>query len=95
MINKDGAKIMAILAIAKLFGKEYVRSHINKACETYPDGNDIEYIYFLGFEYDGDLWSVFAKVLVNRETNEVRFLDYKTLDGERMKNPPSPISFAQ
>lgn len=52
MINKDEAKIMAILAIAKLFGKEYVRSHINKACETYPDG-------------------------------------------ERMKNPPSPISFAQ
>lgn len=37
----------------------------------------------------------FAKVLVNRETKEVRFLDYKTPDGERMMNPPSPISFAK
>lgn len=95
MINKDEAKIIAILAIAKLFGKEYVRNHINKACETYPNDNDIEYIYFLGFEDDGELWSVFAKVLVNRETKDVRFLDYKTPNGERMKNPPSPISFAQ
>lgn len=95
MINKDEAKIIAILAIAKLFGKEYVRNHINNACETYPNENDVEYIYFLGFEDDGELWSVFAKVLVNRETKDVRFLDYKTPDGERMNNPPSPISFAQ
>jgi len=95
MINKDEAKIMAILAIAKLFGEEYVRGHINKTCETYPDNDDIEYIYFLGFEDDGNLWTVFAKVLVNRETEEVIFLDYKTPDGERMKNPSSPISFAQ
>ena len=73
MINKDEAKIMAILAIAKLFGEEYVRGHINKTCETYPDNDD----------------------MVNRETKEVIFLDYKTPDGEKMKNPSSPISFAQ
>ena len=50
-------------------------------------------MYFLGFENDGDLWSVFAKVNVNRETREITFLDYKTPDGVRMENPISPNSY--
>lgn len=48
----------------------------------------------MGFEGEEGLWTVFAKVLVNRETKEVTFLDYKTPDGKRMENPIKPISFA-
>lgn len=98
MWNKDEAKIAALLFISDFFGKEYVKSHISDSCESYPsDGdNEVEYEYFLGFEGNDDTnnWSVFARVLVNRETKECSFLDYKTPDGIRMSNPIKPISFA-
>lgn len=55
----------------------------------------MDMMYFLGFENDDDLWSVFAKVSVNRVTREVTFLDYKTPDGVRMENPISPISYTE
>ena len=98
MWNKDEAKIAAQLFIAELFGKDYVRSHISDSCESYPsdDYDEVEYEYFLGFEGNDDtnLWTVFARVLVNRETKECIFLDYKTPDGKRMENPIKPTNFA-
>ena len=98
MWNKDEAKIAAIVFIADHFGKDYVKSHISNACEAYPtdDSNEVEYEYFVGFEGDegSNLWTVFARVLVNQETKECRFLDYKTPDGKRMDNPIRPTSFA-
>ena len=95
MLNKDEAKVDAWGAIADLFGVDYFRAHFEDACQSYPDDqyDDVEYEYFLGFEGEEGLWKVFAKVLVNRETKEVTFLDYKTPDGKRMENPIKPISF--
>ena len=95
MLNKDEAKVDAWGAIADLFGVDYFRAHFEDACQCYPDDqyDDVEYEYFLGFEGEEGLWKVFAKVLVNRETKEVTFLDYKTPDGKRMENPIKPISF--
>lgn len=96
MLNKDEAKVDAWGAIADLFGVDYFRAHFEDACQSYPDYqyDDVEYEYFMGFEGEEGLWKVFAKVLVNRETKEVTFLDYQTPDGKRMKNPIKPISFA-
>ena len=95
MINKDEAKIEAWLAISELFGNGYFKSHFVGSCQSYPtdDNDEVNYEYFLGFEDDGKLWTVFAKVSVNRETKKVTFLDYRTPDGKRMENPISPISF--
>lgn len=79
-------------------GKEYFRNHFEGSCQAYPtdDRDDIDYEYFLGFEGDDEtgLWTVFARVSVNRETKKVTFLDYKTPDGKRMENPIKPTSFA-
>lgn len=98
MLNKYEAKVDAWIAIAKLIGEEYFREHFEGSCESYPtdDYDEVDYEYFLGFEGDKEsgLWSVFARVSVNRETREVTFLDYKTPDGVRMENPIKPISFA-
>ncbi len=98
MWNKDEAKVAALIFIAEFFGKDYVKAHIADACEAYPADiyDDVEYEYFLGFEgaEDANLWTVFARVLVNRETKECIFLDYKTPDGKRMENPIKPTSFA-
>ncbi len=98
MINKTEAKVDALVAIANLVGIDYFRAHIESACESYPTDNydDVDYEYFLGFEGDDEtgLWTVFARVSVNRETEEVTLLDYKTPDGIRMENPIKPTSFA-
>lgn len=98
MLNLEEVKIVATIEIANLFGVEYVKNHLADAAESYPseENDDIEYEYFLGFEGDEKtgLWSVFARVSVNRETREVTFLDYKTPEGVRMENPVKPISFA-
>jgi len=96
MLNKEEAKVDAWGAIADMFGLEYFREHFEEACHSYPDDqyDDIEYEYFMGFESKDGLWTVYAKVLVNRETKEVSFLDYKTPDGICMDNPIKPITFA-
>ena len=98
MLNKYEAKVDALVAIANLVGLAYFRTHIEKACESYPtdDYDDVDWEYFLGFEGNSEtgLWTVFARVSVNRETEEVTFLDYKTPDGHRLDNPIKPISFA-
>lgn len=97
MLNKTEAKMLATIEIANFFGIEYTKTHLENACESYPtdDYDEVDYEYFLGFEGDKDtgLWSVFARVSVNRETKSVTFLDYKTPDGKRMENPIKPISF--
>ena len=98
MLNREEANIVATIKIAEFFGVEYVKKNLAEACESYPtdDYDNVDYEYFLGFEGDEEsgLWSVFARVSVNRETREVTFLDYKTPDGVRMENPIKPISFA-
>lgn len=98
MLNKIEAKMLATIEIAKMLGVEYVKERLNDSCESYPtdDYDDVEWEYFLGFEGDDStgLWTVFARVSVNRETEEVTFLDYKTPDGKRMENPIKPTSFA-
>ena len=98
LLNTTEAKIDALGAIANLVGIDYFRNHIEEACESYPtdDFDDEDYEYFLGFEGDekSGLWTVFARVSVNRRTKMVTFLDYKTPDGIRMENPVKPISFA-
>ena len=99
MINKEEAKVDALVAIADLVGLEYFREHITGACEAYPtnDLDDVEWEYFLGFddvEDEGEDWNVFVRVSVNRETEVVTILDYRTPDGRRMDNPIKPISFA-
>lgn len=95
MLNKFEVKIVACNAIANLFGIDYFKGHISNSCEAYSDDEEIDSMYFLGFENDEKYWTVFAKVSVNRETREVSFLDYKTPDGERMKDPVSPISYTK
>ena len=96
MVCKEEARIIAILKIADLVGKEYFRSHWVGSCQAYTGDDDVEYEYFLGFEGDDEknLWTVFARVSVNRETEEAIFLDYKTPDGHRMENPIKKTSFA-
>ena len=98
MLNKDEAKVAALLFVTDLFGKDYVKSHVPNSCESYPSDkyDEVQYEYFIGFEGNDDtnLWTVFARVLVNRETKECTFLDYKTPDGTRMENPVKPTSFA-
>ncbi|MBO4531361.1 MAG: hypothetical protein J5767_12075 [Paludibacteraceae bacterium] len=98
MLNAYEAKVLAWITIADFFGKEYFKAHFEGSCESFPEATneEIEYEYFLGFEGDEEtgLWSVFARVLVNRETRECVFLDYKTPDGRRMENPLKPTSFA-
>lgn len=98
MINKNEARIEAWTIISELFGNEYFRSHFEESCESYPadDDDNIIFDYFMGFESDinTNLWTVFARVSVNRETKETYFLDYKTPDGKRMENPLSPIRLA-
>lgn len=98
MLSKIEAKMLAEIEIAKKLGVDYVKSHIEKAGESYPTDNydEVEWEYFLGFEGDDEsgLWTVFARVSVNRETKEVTFLDYKTPDGHRMENPIKPVRFA-
>ena len=95
MINKEEARIDAWVAIANLFGKEYFQEHFNGSCQSYPtdDYDGVDYDYFLGFEDDEETnkWTVFARVSVNRETEKVTFLDYKTPDGVRMENPIKPV----
>lgn len=98
MLNRTEAKMLATIEIAKVLGVEYTKTHLEEACSSYPtdDFDDIEWEYFLGFEGDAEtgLWKVFARVSVNRETQVVTFLDYKTPDGKRMENPIKPTSFA-
>ncbi len=90
--------MLATIEIAKKLGVEYVKAHLNGSCESYPTDNydDVDWEYFLGFDGDDEtgLWTVFARVSVNRETEEVTFLDYKTPEGHRMENPIKPTSFA-
>ena len=104
MINKETAAAIAYLAIADLVGRDYFRSHFDDVCHgiyEYDDrtgevSDDVEYEYFMGFEGDNEtgLWTVFARVSVNRETEKVTFLDYKLPNGNRMENPIKPTSFA-
>lgn len=98
MINIQEAKVDAYVKIAELVGKDYFLAHIEEAVESYPadEYDEVEWEYFLGFEGDEEtgLWTVFARVSVNRETEQVAFLDYKTPDGRRMDNPVKPTSFA-
>ena len=98
MINKDEAKVDAWVAIADLVGRDYFKRNFDNSVQAYPDDqyDDVDYELFIGFETDdiSGLWTVFAKVSVNRETEEVTFLDYKTPDGNRMDNPIKPISYA-
>ncbi|SEL02746.1 hypothetical protein [Ruminococcus albus] len=98
MINKDTAAAIAYLSIADLVGRDYFRSHFNDVCHCYPsnDCDDLEYEYFMGFEGNAKtgVWTVFARVSVNRETEKVTLLDYKLPNGNRMENPIKPTSFA-
>ena len=98
MLNIEEAKIDAWVAIANLMGLQYFRDHFAGSCGSYPteESDDIEYEFFIGFEDDEitNKWTVFARVSVNRETREVKFLDYKTPSGIRMKNPIKPTRFA-
>ena len=97
MLSTFEAKMYACGAIAEVVGVDYFRSHIKEACQSYPtDEAEVDYEYFLGFEGNEEtgLWTVFGRVSVNRETEEVTMLDYKTPDGHRMENPVMPISFA-
>jgi len=95
MISQNEAIIVATVKIAELMGIEYTKEHILNATQSYPVGeeNEIYFEYFLGFDGDDekDLWTVFAWVSVNKETQEVAFLDYKTPDGKRMENPIKPV----
>lgn len=96
MLTIGDAKAEAILTIVKLFGKEYVKNKFNDACIAFPESDDINYEYFCGFEGDvlTNKWNVFARVLVNRETGDTIFLDFKLPDGTRMKNPLKPVLYS-
>ena len=93
MTSKENAMGIAILKMAEIFGKEYMRNHYFGACHSYTGGDDRMYDYFTGFEGDDDTnkWTVFAYVRVDRETEEAIFLDYRLPDGTRMENPVRPI----
>ena len=98
MLNCEEAKVLAWKTISDIVGLEYFRANFINACESQTSNNEVDPIfdYFLGFEGDdaSNKWTVFVKVVVNRETQMVEIMDYKTPDGTRMENPPHPISFA-
>lgn len=99
MINIYEAQVLAWVSIADLVGRTYFRSHFEGSCSSYVSEDNgkkdlMDFEYFIGFEAVDDLWTVFARVSVNRETEEVTFLDYKLPDGKRMENPPKPVRFA-
>lgn len=93
MLSIGDAKAKAILKMAELFGKEYIRQNFRKACTAYPETEEILYEYFCGFESDSytNKWIVFSRILVNRETGNTIVLDYKLPNGTRMKNPIKPV----
>ena len=81
-----------ILAAAELFGKAYIKANIRNACAsiTCQTVNECRE-HFLGFESEGELWTVFVYMAVNVYTGKVRFLDYRLPDGTRMENPPRRV----
>lgn len=98
LLTKDEAKVTAWRAVADLVGRDYFRNHFEGACQAFPDAlsDQVDFEYFIGFEGDVqcNLWTVFARVSVNRETKRVTFLDYRLPNGERMANPISPVKMA-
>lgn len=96
MLSIGDTRAKAVLEMAKLFGREYIKANFKRACTAYPESEEVLYEYFCGFECDEDTnkWIVFARVLVNRESGEATFLDYKLPNGERMAKPIKPVRFA-
>lgn len=94
MLSVENAIAAAILEIAKIFGKEYMRSMFKSAGYSYePTSTDDSSLdYFCGFKSDTDnQWTEYAYVRVNRDTKEVALLDYRLPTGERMQSPLKPI----
>jgi hypothetical protein len=98
MITKAEAQAETWIAIADIVDAEYFRIYFDGSCHSYPDESydDIDYEYFIGLEGDkeANLLTVFARVCVNRKTEEVTLLDYRTPDGTRMKIPIKPVRLA-
>ena len=96
MLTKEQAIADAWLAIAELVGKEYFRTHFESSCQSYPDedSDEANFEYFLAFEGDEKmgLWTVYARVSVNRETGKITLLDYKLPNGMSMENPVKPVN---
>ena len=86
-MSRGDAKAAAILFIADLFGRDYVRKAFPGSCSACPKSDDTEFEYFIGFESDNGKWSSYAIVLVNRETKECSILNYRLPNGESMPNP--------
>lgn len=87
MMSRADAKAAGIIFIADLFGRDYVKRTFQKSCQAYPDDDETDFEYFVGFESENDRWSVYALVSVNRVTKEVSFLNYRLPNGETMPNP--------
>ena len=49
--------------------------------------------FFCGFQGDDKInkWIIFARISVNRMTEQVIFLDYKLPNGKRMEQPLKPV----
>lgn len=94
MLSNNACRIKSILKIAELFGNEYVKENYHNSCTAYTnDDNDEEYEFFCGFQSDNktNKWLIFARVSVNRITEQVIFLDYKLPNGKRMEQPLKPV----
>ena len=94
MLTNNACKIKSILRIAELFGNEYVKENYPNSCIAYTvDNNNEEYEFFCGFQGDDKTneWIIFARISVNRMTEQVIFLDYKLPNGKRMEQPLKPV----
>jgi len=84
MEERDLVRI-ATKKIVELFGKEYLRSTYNGSCTSRGMVDDETFLFFLGIKGSRDLpnrkandhgWVVYAKVLIDKTTGEIKDLDY-------------------
>ena len=97
MINNEEAKILAIIAMANKFGRDYVKNHHQHVrCTAWNENVPGVFEYFVAFEESEteNKWTVFADTRIDKNTEEVIFLDYRTPEGERMGNPVRKVRCA-
>lgn len=76
---------IAVRKIRELFGEEYIRSTNGGRCSSRGMIDDNTFMFFVAFKGSRDLpnrkandhgWVVYAKVLIDKTTGEIKDLDY-------------------
>lgn len=97
LISKSDAWAEAVLAVAGIFGKDFVKEKLLKSPSSVTeikgtDNSNPRIEFFFAFESDGkrasnSKWTCYAWVSVDLVTEKASFLNYCLPDGQKMKNP--------